>query len=120
MGGTVVSDLEGTISTGETWRGVGRYLRERGRRRAWRAFLAVHLPLIALVRLRLLRPAAFRDRWIRDLARLEEEPDLEESYARYKEWLPFTHRVRSFFEATAADLGYELDDLAQGPGKRLF
>ena len=60
------------------------------------------------------------ERWMRDLARLEEEPDLEESYARYKEWLPFTHRVRSFFEATAADLGYELDDLAQGPGERLF
>jgi Ion channel len=60
------------------------------------------------------------ERWMRDLARLEEEPDLEESYARYEEWLPFAHRIRSFFEATAADLGYELDKLAQVPGERLF
>ncbi len=57
---------------------------------------------------------------MRDLVRLEDPPDPKEAYARYKEWLPFTHRIRSFFEATAADLGYELDDLAQGPGERLF
>ena len=60
------------------------------------------------------------ERWMRDLARLQEEPDLEESYARYKEWLPFAHRIRSIFEATAADLGYELDELARVPGERLF
>lgn len=58
--------------------------------------------------------------FMRDLARLEEPPDPEEAYERYREWLPFTHRTRTFFEATAKDLGYELDDLAQNPGERLF
>lgn len=60
------------------------------------------------------------ERWMHDLARVEEEPDAEESYGRYKSWLPFAHRIRTFFEAAAADLGYELDELAQGPGERLF
>jgi len=31
-------------------------------------------------------------------------------YARYQQWLPFAHRNRSFFEASARDLGYELDE----------
>jgi hypothetical protein len=58
--------------------------------------------------------------FMRDLARLEDSPDSEEAYDRYKQWLPFAHRNRSFFEASARDLGYELDELAQGPGERLF
>jgi HAD superfamily phosphoserine phosphatase-like hydrolase len=70
MSGTVVSDLEGTISAGETWRGVARYLNDRGRRRAWRLFLATHVPVMLLVRMRLLDRARFRDLWIRDQCRL--------------------------------------------------
>ena len=58
--------------------------------------------------------------WMHDLARLEGSPDVKESYGRYLEWLPYTHRVRDFFEASAKDLGYKLDELAQTPGERLF
>jgi len=58
--------------------------------------------------------------FMRDLVRLEDTPDPEEAYYRYKHWLPFAHRNRSFFEASARDLGYELDELARGPGERLF
>src|ERR671916_375424 len=46
--------------------------------------------------------------YVHDLARLEEPPDPKDSYERYKQWLPFTHRNRDFFEASARDLGYEL------------
>ena len=60
------------------------------------------------------------ERWMRDLAHLEETPDAKEAYERYSEWLPFAHHVRAFFEASAKDLGYELEELAQGPGERLF
>ncbi len=60
------------------------------------------------------------NRFMHDLARLEGPSDPQEAYARYEEWLPFAHRNRSFFEASARDLGYELDDLAYGPGERLF
>ena len=55
-----------------------------------------------------------------DLAGLEGDPDPEEAYECYKEWLPFAHRNREFFEASARDLGYDLDDLARAPGQRLF
>jgi hypothetical protein len=58
--------------------------------------------------------------FMRELARLEEPPDAKESYARYTEWLPFSHHVRAFFEASAKDLGYELEELTQDPGRRLF
>lgn len=58
--------------------------------------------------------------FMRELARIEEPPDPEEAYERYRSWLPFTHHARTFFEATARDLGYEIEELAQGPGERLF
>jgi ion channel len=60
------------------------------------------------------------ERWMRDLAHLEEAPDAKEAYERYSEWLPFAHHVRAFFEASAKDLGYELEELAHGPGEKLF
>ncbi len=55
-----------------------------------------------------------------EMVRLEDRPDTEEAYERYTEWLPFAHRNREFFEASAKDLGYELDDLDRSPGERLF
>jgi hypothetical protein len=60
------------------------------------------------------------ERWMRDLAHLEGAPDAKEAYERYSEWLPFAHHVRAFFEASAKDLGYELEELEGGPGERLF
>jgi hypothetical protein len=60
------------------------------------------------------------ERWMRDLAHLEEAPDAKEAYERYSEWLPFAHHVRAFFEASAKDLGYELEELAHGPGEKLY
>jgi hypothetical protein len=58
--------------------------------------------------------------FMHDLARLEENPDPEEAYERYREWLPFAHRNRSFYEALARDLGYELDELEGGPGELIY
>jgi hypothetical protein len=60
------------------------------------------------------------ERWMRDLAHLEEAPDAKEAYERYSEWLPFAHHVRAFFEASAKDLGYEFEVLAHGPGEKLY
>ena len=58
--------------------------------------------------------------WMWELADLDEPPDVKDAYKRYLEWLPYNHRVRTFFEASARDLGYNLDELAQSPGERLF
>ncbi|MCA1740409.1 MAG: potassium channel family protein, partial [Actinobacteria bacterium] len=56
-----------------------------------------------------------------NLARLKgSQGSPEECYDRYREWLPFAHRNRSFFEASAKDLGYELEELDRSPGERLF
>jgi len=66
----VAADLEGTCTRGETWRGVGRWLAGHGRRGRYRRFLAPRLAALPLVRLGLISRQGFRDRWIRDLARL--------------------------------------------------
>ncbi len=66
----VVADLEGTCTSGETWRAVGRWLVENGRRGRYRRFLAPRLAALPLVRLGAISRQAFRDRWIRDLAGL--------------------------------------------------
>jgi phosphoserine phosphatase len=65
-----VADLEGTCTSGETWRGVGRWLAAHGRRGRYRRFLAPRLAALPLVRLGAIPRQAFRDRWIRDLAGL--------------------------------------------------
>jgi hypothetical protein len=38
-----------------------------------------------------------------DLGCYEEDPD------RYREWLPFTHVTRTFYEGLDRDLSYELE-----------
>jgi len=66
----VVADLEGTCTRGETWRGLGRWLVEHERRGRYRRFLAPRLAALPLVRLRVISREGFRQRWMRDLARL--------------------------------------------------
>ena len=57
---------------------------------------------------------------MRDLVHLEDLPNPEEAYDRYGRWLAFAYRSRAFFEISAKDLGYDLDELEGGPGERLF
>jgi hypothetical protein len=58
--------------------------------------------------------------FMRHLVSLEEPPDPEEAYDRYARWLAFAHRNRAFFETSARDLGYKLEELEGAPGRRLF
>jgi Ion channel len=58
--------------------------------------------------------------FMRDLVHLEGPADPEEAYGRYERWLPFAYHNRAFFEASARDLGYEIEELESVPGKRLF
>ncbi|HEY8649171.1 MAG TPA: hypothetical protein VIM50_07300 [Candidatus Limnocylindria bacterium] len=50
----VAADLEGTLTTGETWKGIGRYLSASGQRSAYRMFFLTHLPGALLVKAHLL------------------------------------------------------------------
>jgi phosphoserine phosphatase len=66
----VVTDVEGTLSTGEMWRGIGRYLAAHGRAWRWRLFLAVNLPEVMAARLGLIPVQTFKNRWLERQARL--------------------------------------------------
>lgn len=66
----IASDLEGTLTSGATWKAVGRYLEQNGRQLAYRVFFTVHLLGVPLVKTRLIDEQAYRTRWMRDLARL--------------------------------------------------
>ena len=66
----IVSDMDGTLSTAETWRGVHAWILANHPSPAARRFLPLRLPLVALVRLGLRDREAFRARWQHDHARL--------------------------------------------------
>ncbi|MBL8045069.1 MAG: HAD-IB family phosphatase [Anaerolineales bacterium] len=57
-------DLEGTLSAGEMWRGVGRYLQAHGQGAAYRQFFITHLPGVWLGRLGLVDKQTMRARWL--------------------------------------------------------
>jgi phosphoserine phosphatase len=82
----VAADVEGTLTSGETWKAVGRYLTKHGRARAYRAFFLAHLPGALMVKARLLSRSWYRDRWMIDLARLLKDRD-EEELRRMAEWV---------------------------------
>lgn len=66
----VASDLEGTLTVGASWKGIGRYLKTHGFARTYNAFIALHLPLVLLVKARLIPEQWMRDTWMRNLLRL--------------------------------------------------
>jgi HAD superfamily phosphoserine phosphatase-like hydrolase len=66
----VASDLEGTLTTGESWRGIGHYVKEHGRVRAYRVFLLARMPRYLATRLGMVDEQRFRDGWMARLAGL--------------------------------------------------
>ncbi|HEY3364271.1 MAG TPA: haloacid dehalogenase-like hydrolase [Symbiobacteriaceae bacterium] len=68
--GVVASDLEGTLTTGETWKGVGRYLATHGRGLAYRTFFALHVPGVLLARIGFIQEQRFRAEWMRAMVKL--------------------------------------------------
>ena len=71
MSGTiVVSDLDGTLSTAETWRGLLTWIREHHPSGAARRFVAVRFPLVVVAKAGLIGKEAFRARWFGELAGL--------------------------------------------------
>lgn len=64
----VASNLEGTLTTGETWKGVARYLREHGRAFSYRAFFLARLPRALAAKAGMADGQTFRDAFMADLA----------------------------------------------------
>lgn len=66
----VVSDMDGTLATAETWRGVHAWILANHPSAAARRFIAVQLPRILIARLGLASKDVFRARWLQDHAAL--------------------------------------------------
>jgi phosphoserine phosphatase len=67
---TVASDLEGTITAGETWRGMRNYLVENGYEQRYRRFFLRRIPGLFLFRMGRINDRAFKERWLLGLLRL--------------------------------------------------
>ncbi|MEJ2289797.1 MAG: HAD-IB family phosphatase [Deinococcales bacterium] len=63
----VAADLEGTLTTGQTWRALGAYLVAQGRGGAYRRTFARNLPAALLARSGWTSMEAFRERWLHEL-----------------------------------------------------
>lgn len=81
-----VFDVEGTLTTGETWQGVGRWLERNGRRAAYRRFFLAHLPGALLAKGGLIDKRRYQNKWMRDLAGLFAGMTREE-VGRMAEWV---------------------------------
>ncbi len=66
----VVSDMDGTLATVETWRGVHAWILANHPSAAARRFITVRLPRVALAMAGLLDKEAFRARWLEEQAGL--------------------------------------------------
>ena len=62
----VVSDMDGTLTTAETWRGVHEWIRANYPSPAARRFVTVRLPIVFLARSGLMNKERFRARWLED------------------------------------------------------
>ncbi len=82
----VAADLEGTLTAGQTWRGMRSYLEANGQAQAFRQFYRQNLPRLALYRLKLVNGRAFKERWILGLLQLFAGIE-EAAFAAMAEWV---------------------------------
>ena len=66
----VVSDMDGTLTTAETWRGVHQWIRANYPSAAASRFIAIRLPIVFLARSGLMNKERFRARWLEDQTKL--------------------------------------------------
>jgi HAD superfamily phosphoserine phosphatase-like hydrolase len=74
----VASDLEGTLTTGETWRGLQAYLESHGRQKDYGRFRNTMMPSYLGAKIGLVNKRAFQNRWIAQLMTLFDGTSLEE------------------------------------------
>ena len=116
----IVSDMDGTLATVETWRGVLAWIHAEYPSTAARRFVTVRLPRVVLAKAGILDKEAFRARWMADQAVLLR--DLPEArLTEMAEWVVEHHlwpaRRRSAIEALSAAAAAAR---AEHPGTRLL
>lgn len=82
----IASDLEGTLTTGATWKGVGRYLQQHGRAAAYNAFFLPRLPGALLAMAHLISKERYRDKWMADMLHLLKGSTADQIHA-LAEWV---------------------------------
>ena len=101
----VVSDMDGTLTSAETWRGVLDWVRRNRPSGAAQWFVVLRLPIVIVARLGLIDKERFRSRWLRDMAGLLAGATASE-LAAMGEWVVEHHlwpaRRLSAVEAVAA------------------
>ncbi len=86
----VATDLEGTLTTAQTWRALGAYLVAHGRGRAYRRMFARNLPWALMARSGILPIEVVRERWMLGLLNLF-RGDAAESFAEASSWVVEHH-----------------------------
>lgn len=71
----VAADLEGTLTEGAIWKGIGHYLNRHGRSRAYRSFVLQRVPEAMMVKFNLRDKTSVRERWVMEM------PDLMAGYS---------------------------------------
>jgi len=116
----VVSDMDGTLATAETWRGVLAWVNANHPSAAARRFVTIRLPLVVLAKGGVYDKESFRSRWVRDQATLLRGLG-EEQLAAMGEWVvdhylwPARRLVAIDAVTVAARVARETD-----PGSRLI
>lgn len=84
--GVIASDVEGTLTTGATWRGLRAYLFDNGRRGTYYRFFVRQLPGLLLARLGWRDERRFKNDFITDMLTLFREMD-EATFQRVSEYV---------------------------------
>jgi phosphoserine phosphatase len=106
--GVVAADLEGTLTMGATWKGIGRYLTVHGRSLAYRLFYLRYLPSAMLARWGMVDRTAFNAHFMTGLLKLF-KGYTEAQFAAMVEWV-LDHET---WEQRRADVLAELESLRQ-------
>ena len=86
----IVSDMDGTLTTAETWRGVLAWTLQHRPSVAARRFVSVRLPLVLLAKIGVISKERFRARWLSDEAKLLRGASADE-LAAMGEWVVEHH-----------------------------
>jgi HAD superfamily phosphoserine phosphatase-like hydrolase len=86
----VASDLEGTLSSGETWKAMAAYLERDGKSRTYRSFFNARFPRALLAQTGIIKKREFQNRWIEELIGLFTGMRLEE-FRAVSEWVVEHH-----------------------------
>ena len=104
----IVSDMDGTLTTAETWRGVLAWTLQHRPSAAARRFVGIRLPLVLLAKLGVISKERFRARWLSDQATLLRGARVDE-LAAMGDWVVEHHlwpaRRAEGINAVAAALG---------------